>query len=56
MALAGIWTGMVCLALVFGVLTGNAAGVGAAAMEGAAAAVELGLSLAGCKDGGGVTA
>ncbi len=47
MALAGIWTGMVCLALVFGVLTGNAAGVGAAAMEGAAAAVELCLSLAG---------
>ncbi|MBQ3275488.1 MAG: spore maturation protein A [Oscillospiraceae bacterium] len=47
MALAGIWTGMVCLALLFGSICGNGAAVGAAAMEGAAAAVELCLALAG---------
>ena len=47
MALAGIGTGMVCVALLYGLFSGNAAAVGAAAMEGAAAAAELGLSLAG---------
>jgi len=47
MALAGIWTGMVCLSIVFAICSGNIPAVGAAAMAGAAAAVELCLSLAG---------
>ncbi|MEG0779109.1 MAG: nucleoside recognition domain-containing protein [Oscillospiraceae bacterium] len=47
MAMAVIWTGMVVLSLLFGLYTGNIAAVGTAAMEGAAAAVELCLSMAG---------
>ena len=47
MALGWIWTGMVCLSLVFGACTGKTAAVGSAALEGAAAAAELILGLAG---------
>ena len=47
MAMSLIWTGMVVLALVCGMLTGNGETVAAAAMEGAAAGVELCLSMAG---------
>ena len=42
-----IWTGMVLTALICGLLTGNGEKVAAAAMEGAAAGVELCLSMAG---------
>ena len=47
MAMGWIWTGMVCLSLVFGACAGKTAAVGAAALEGAAAAAELVLGLAG---------
>ena len=47
MAMAWIWTGMVVLSLVFGVLNGTIGAVSAAAMEGARAAVELCFSMAG---------
>ncbi len=47
MAMSLIWTGMVLTALVCGVLTGRGEAVAAAAMEGAAAGVELCLSMAG---------
>ena len=47
MAMALIWTGMVVAALLCGLATGNGPAVAAAAMEGAAAAVELCLSMAG---------
>jgi len=47
MAMSLIWTGMVVAALVCGLLTGNGEAVAAAAMEGAAAGVELCLSMAG---------
>ena len=47
MAMAWIWTGMAALALLFGIVTGNIAQVGTAALDGAAAAVELCLSMAG---------
>lgn len=46
-AMSVIWTGMVLISIVCGLLTGRGAAVAAAAMEGAAAAVELCLSLAG---------
>lgn len=42
-----IWTGMVLTALICGLLTGNGEKVATAAMEGAAAGVELCLSMAG---------
>ena len=42
-----IWTGMVVLSLVCGLFTGRGPAVAAAAMEGAAAGVELCLSMAG---------
>lgn len=45
--MAWIWTGMVALSVVFGVANGTIDAVGNAAMEGAAAAVELCLSMAG---------
>ena len=47
MAMAWIWTGMVVSSLIFGVAKGTISQVGAAAMEGAGAAVELCLSMAG---------
>ena len=47
MAMAWVWTGMVVLSCVFGLTTGSMDAVGTAAMEGAAAAVELCLSMAG---------
>lgn len=47
MAMAFIWTGMVVLSVIFGITHGTIGDVGNAAMEGAAAAVELCLSMAG---------
>ena len=47
MAMAWVWTGMVVLSCGFGLTTGSMDAVGTAAMEGAAAAVELCLSMAG---------
>lgn len=47
MAMAVIWTAMVVLSIVCGLATGNAQAVSSAALEGAAAAVELSLSMAG---------
>jgi len=47
MAMAWIWTGMVAVSVVFGAANGNIGAVGNAAMEGAAAAVELCLKMAG---------
>ena len=47
MAMAWVWSGLVVLSVVYGLCNGSAGAVGSAAMEGAAAAVELCLSLAG---------
>ena len=47
MTMAVIWTGMVTISVVCGLATGRGPEVAAAAMEGAAAAVELCLSMAG---------
>lgn len=47
MAMTVIWTGMVVISVVCGLLTGNGSQVAAAALEGAAAAVTLCLSIAG---------
>ena len=47
MEMAWVWTGMVTLSLVFGLLTGRLDAVAAAALEGARSAVELSLSMAG---------
>ncbi len=47
MAMAWIWTGMVTASVVYGALHGTIGAVGNAAMEGARAAVELCLSMAG---------
>lgn len=47
MAMAFIWTGMVLLSVVFAFVNGTIDAVGAAAMAGAEAAVELCLSMAG---------
>ncbi len=47
MAMAWIWTGMVVLSVVFGIANGSIGAVGSAAMDGAAAAVELCLKMAG---------
>ena len=47
MAMTVIWTGMVVVSILCGLATGNGPAVAAAAMEGAAAAVELCLSIAG---------
>ena len=46
-AMTWIWTGMVVLSLVFGLLTGRLDAVADAAMDGAASAVELSVSMAG---------
>ena len=47
MAMTVIWTGMVVISILCGLATGHGPAVAAAALEGAAAAVELCLSMAG---------
>lgn len=47
MAMTWVWTGMVVLSLLFGVLNGTLDAVAAAAMDGAQSAVELSISMAG---------
>lgn len=47
MAMAWLWTGMVAVSLLFGFLTGSISQLGTAALEGATAAVELCISMAG---------
>lgn len=47
MAMAAIWTGMVAVSILCGLATGNGPAVGTAALEGAGAAVELCLAMAG---------
>ena len=47
MAMAWIWTGMVVLSLIFGILSGNLDEVANAAMAGAQSAIDLSLSMAG---------
>ena len=47
MAMAWIWTGMVVLSLVFGILSGNLDEVANAAMAGAQSAIDLSVSMAG---------
>lgn len=47
MAMAWIWTGMIVVSVVFSLINGTTGAVSNAAMEGAAAAVELCLSMAG---------
>jgi len=47
MAMAWIWTGMVAASVIYGAINGTVGAVGNAAMEGAGAAVELCLSMAG---------
>ena len=47
MAMAWIWTGMVAASVIYGAVNGTIGAVGNAAMEGAGAAVELCLSMAG---------
>ena len=45
--MAWVWTGMVVLSLLFGLFTGRLDAVANAALEGANAAIELSLSMAG---------
>ena len=45
--MAAIWTGMVLISILCGLATGNGGAVGAAALEGAGAAVDLCLAMAG---------
>ena len=47
MAMAWVWTGMVAVSVVYGWFNGTIAAVGDAALEGAGAAVELCLTMAG---------
>ncbi|OUN12789.1 spore maturation protein A [Flavonifractor sp. An9] len=47
MAMAAIWTGMVVISILCGLATGNGPAVGAAALEGTGAAVDLCLAMAG---------
>nr|WP_325217717.1 spore maturation protein A [uncultured Oscillibacter sp.] len=47
MEMAWVWTGMVTLSLVFGLLSGNLDAVANAALEGARSAIELSLAMAG---------
>ncbi|BDF66742.1 nucleoside recognition domain-containing protein [Pseudoflavonifractor phocaeensis] len=47
MAMSIIWTGMVVVSVVCGLMLGNGPAVAAAAVEGAAAAIELCLTMAG---------
>ena len=45
--MAWVWTGMVVLSLVFGLLTGRLDAVANAALEGARSAIDLSISMAG---------
>ena len=47
MAMAWIWTGMIAASVLYGLINGTIGAVGNAAMAGAAAAVDLWLSMAG---------
>ncbi len=47
MAMSVIWTGMVAVSVLYGLFAGNGSAVAAGAVEGAAAAVELCLTMAG---------
>ena len=47
MAMAWIWTGMIAASVLYGLINGTISAVGNAAMAGAAAAVDLCLSMAG---------
>ena len=47
MAMAWVWTGMVVCSLIFGTVSGNLGAVANAALEGAASAIQLSLSMAG---------
>ena len=47
MAMAWVWTGMVAVSVIYGIMNHTISAVGNAAMEGAAAAVELCLGMAG---------
>lgn len=47
MAMTRVWTGMVVLSLLFGAVTGRLDAVSDAALEGAASAVDLSVSMAG---------
>ena len=47
MAMASVWTGMVVLSLLFGLLTGRLDAVANAALEGASSAIDLSVSMAG---------
>ncbi len=47
MEMAWVWTGMVTLSLVFGLLSGSLDAVANAALEGARSAIELSLAMAG---------
>ena len=47
MAMTWVWSGMVIISLLFGLLTGTLEDVAAAALSGAESAVELSLSMAG---------
>jgi len=47
MTMAWVWTGMVTLSLVFGLMSGNLDAVANAALEGARSAIELSISMAG---------
>ncbi|MDO4316107.1 MAG: spore maturation protein A [Oscillospiraceae bacterium] len=47
MAMAWVWSGMVVLSLIFGILTGNLDAVANAALEGARSAIDLSVSMAG---------
>ncbi len=47
MAMTWVWTGMVVLSLIFGLITGNLDAVAEAAASGAGSAVDLSLSMAG---------
>lgn len=47
MAMAWVWSGMVVLSLLFGIVTGNLEQVANAALEGANSAIELSVSMAG---------
>lgn len=47
MAMTWVWTGMVVLSLLFGILTGNLEAVANAALSGADSAIDLSLSMAG---------
>ena len=47
MAMTWVWTGMVVLSLLFGLMNGTLDAVASAAMDGAQSAVELSISMAG---------